>query len=228
MYEGAYNLANVSAASPLLFYAPGTFYMCGSGTFANSFTFRLLQNLTANFDLAGYYTPGETGAAGGGETFGVLHPYSPGIYTVIAGDPLGNTKVMHFRVTGTTGIQERTGPVSTFPASWLNPCNESARGNISTGVYLDLNASSALDHININQVFAQIVNSSSFQYLAVGHGWVVSEWVESEASGVDLVIVTFIVTNDGVPSSYLYAYYNPAGGTVYATSSAIQTVTCIS
>ena len=93
VYEGAYSLANVSAASPLPFYAPGGYDVC-TPLFAltNSFTFGPLQNLTVYFDLAGYYTSGWTGAPGGGETAGVLHPYSPGVYTVVAGDPLGNAR----------------------------------------------------------------------------------------------------------------------------------------
>jgi hypothetical protein len=229
VYEGAYGLGNVTSATPLPFYAGGDYFICTSHSTSNSFTFGPLQNVTAYFDLPGYYTSGSTPALGGGATEGVLHLYLPGVYTVIAGNPLGSTKVMYFHVTAATADQERTGPVSTFPATWLDPCNESATGNVTTGVYLGLNGSSSLDHINLDQAYAQIVNSSAFAYLTVGHGWVVSEWTESEASGnagVGQVVVSFILTSDGVPSGYAYAYYDPVSGTAAATSASFQSTSC--
>src|SRR5271154_207553 len=182
VYQGAYDLSNVTTATTVPFYIEGDYFLCDLLSNSNSFTFGPLQNVTTYFDLSGYYTSGDTPVIGGGATEGVLHPYLPGVYTVIAGDPLGNTKMMYFRVTGTTGNQERTGPVSSFPAAWLNPCDDSATGNATTGVYLGLNQSSAFDHINLDQAYAQILNSSGFAYLTVGHGWVVSEWTEMEAS----------------------------------------------
>jgi hypothetical protein len=96
-------------------------------------------------------------------------------------------------------------------------------------VYLGLNGSSVFDHINLGQVYAQIVNSSIFAYHTVGHGWVVSEWTESEASNnasVGQVVVSFIITSDGVPSGYVYAYYDPASGTATVTSTSVQATNC--
>jgi hypothetical protein len=229
VYQGAYDLSNVSSATPLPFDTGGDYFVCGLLSNSNSFTFGPLQNVTTYFDLPGYYTSGSTAALGGGATEGVLHPYVPGVYTVIAGDPLGNAKVMYFHVTGTTGNQERTGPVSSFPASWLNPCNESATGNVTTGVYLGLNGSSTFDHINLDQAYAQIVNSSAFAYLTVGHGWVASEWTEIEPSNnasVGQVVASFILTSDGVPSAHVYAYYDPVSGTAALTSAPVQATSC--
>jgi hypothetical protein len=229
VYEGAYDLNNMTSATPLPFYAGGDYFVCSPLSYSNPFTFEPLQNITTYFDLSGFYTSGSTPAFGGGVTEGVLHPYLPGVYTVIAGDPLGKTKVMYFHVTSTAGNQERTGPVSSFPAAWLNPCNESATGNVTTGVYLGLNTTSALDHINIEKAYSQIINSSTFAYLTVGHGWAVSQWVESQASNNasdGQVVVSFILTSGGVPSGYAYAFYDPITGAATVTSAPLQSTTC--
>ncbi len=231
VYKGEYDMSNVSSATPLPFYAPGT-YFCTELSFANSFTFGPHQNVTAYFDLDGYYVT--TNATAGAFSSYVLQPYAPGVYTVVAGDPLGHTRVMYFRVTGTTGTavaQERSGPVSTFPATWLNPCDTSASGNVTTAVYLGLNGSSAFDHINLGQVYSQIVNSSGFSFQSVGRGWVVSTWYEIGGTGDGAsngqVVVSFILISDGVPSGYANAYYNPASGTVDGvTSGALPTASC--
>jgi hypothetical protein len=229
VYEGTYDRTNASSAASLPFYTPGA-YGCGVIIYTNSFTFGPLQNLSAYFDLAGYYTSGSTPVVGGGATDGVLHPFLPGVYTVIAGDPLGSTKVLYFRVTATTAHLERTGPLSSLPASWLDPCGEGAAGNVTTGVGLGLNSSSALDHLNIDQIYSQIVNSSAFAYKSVGHGWVVSEWGEIGPSennaSAGQVVVSFILTSGGVPSSHVNAYYDPISGTAAVTSDPIPVANC--
>ena len=232
VYQGAYGLGNVSsAATRLSFYAPGTYFACTALVpWGASFVFGPHQDITTYIDLMGYYTQGETPTEGGGVTMGVLHPYQPGVYTVIAGDPLGNVEVMHFRVTAAAPVsaQERTGPVSAFPASWLVPgCNESGAGNVTTGVYLGLNSSAALDHIDLGQIYAQILGSPSFAYRTVGHGWVVSEWTESASpGGYGQVVASFILTSGGAPSGYLYASYDPADGTVSMASLAAPVTGC--
>src|SRR5271170_3635720 len=35
----------------------------------------------------------------------------------------------------------RSGPISSFPLEWINPCSPSLAGNTTTGLYLDLNIS---------------------------------------------------------------------------------------
>jgi DNA-binding HxlR family transcriptional regulator len=218
VYEGAYDLGNVSSATRISLYA-SNFYDCGNAPITDSFTFGPLQNVTTSFDLAGYY-----------DTSGTLRAFLPGIYTVVSGDEWGNVKVMHFHVAAPPLNLERTGPVSSFPASWLTPCNESASGNVTTALYLGLNSTSALDHINLNQVYAQILSSAGFDYDSAGRGWVVSEWFErgpSENNAIGgQVVASFILTSGGVPSGYVLAAYDLAGGAVSVTASAVQTTSC--
>jgi hypothetical protein len=230
VYQGAYDLSNFSSASALTIYPSGSLG-CPAESITNSFTFEPLQNVTANTDLSGYFTSGSTPQVDGGATTGVLEPFSPGVYTVITGNAWGTTKVLYFHVSGTTGDQERTGPVSSFPASWLNPCNQSATGNVTTMTDLGLNASSDFDHINIDQVYAQIVNSSSFAFHSVGRGWVVAEWYEIQASpnsagSDDQVIGYFILTSDGVPSGYIYAHYDLVSGNVAVAFTEATAASC--
>lgn len=234
VYNGAYSLSNLTSATPLPFYPPGPticFVSDSQSFYPNpaSFTFQPHQIVTASIDLPGYYTTGSSYTAEGGYVAGVLHPYVPGVYTVIAGNPLGDVKVMYFHVTGTTGKQEQSGPLSTFPASWSSWCGQSSTGNVTTGVYLNLNGSSAFDHINIYSVYAQIVNSSEFAYISVGHGWVVSEWAGIEGSGDPSdgkIFAVFILTTGGVPTGYAYGYYYPDGGPMTVQASGIAPPGC--
>jgi hypothetical protein len=93
-----------------------------------------------------------------------------------------------------------------------------------------LNSTSALDHINLNQVYAQILSSAGFDYDSAGRGWVVSEWFErgpSENNAIGgQVVASFILTSGGVPSGYVLAAYDLAGGAVSVTASAVQTTSC--
>jgi hypothetical protein len=233
VYEGQYSLSNFSSASPLSFFPPGV-VDCGAieaQVSSNSFAFEPMQNVTAHLDLVGYWTSGNTPQVNGGYSPGVLHPFLPGAYTVITGDAWGNAKVLYFHVVGATGNFERTGPTSSFPASWLNPCDQSAIGNVTTMTELGLNSSSDFDHININAFYAQVLNSSGFAYHSVGHGWVVAEWYEIQGSGSntgdpDQAIAYFILTSDGVPSGYLYAHYDLVSDTVSVTFASIQPASC--
>ncbi len=214
VYQGVYGLNNVSSAKPLPFNPPDDVYNCWIlPPVSNSFTFKPHQDIEESIDLPGYYSAEPADSSN--PNSGVLLPYQPGVYTVIAGDPLGSTLVLHFRVTGTTGRQERSGPVSTFPASWASPCGSSSNGNTTTGVYLDLNGSSDFDHININSVYQQVIDNPTFAYDTVGHGWVVSEWFGIEASNDPAdgqVVAAFIQLNGSLPIRYLDAYYQPDGG----------------
>jgi hypothetical protein len=233
VYQGAYDLSNMSSGAPLAIYSPGFISCPGLATLpaTNSFTFNPVQNVTTYVDLVGYWTSGSTPQPDGGAIQGVLHRFLPGVYTVIAGNEWGNTKVMYFHVNGTTGNLERTGPISSFPASWLDPCNQSATGNTTTMAYLGLNSSSVLDHINLEQVYGQIVNSSSFAYQSVGNGWVVTQWDEAGESASDTtpvvqVVGTFILTSGGAPSGYVYAFYNPVNVTVAIKYTEILVTSC--
>ena len=227
VYEGVYGLTNLSSAMPLQS-APQTgfaFYPAGCPSTAvlesGSFTFRPHQALSSIVELEGYYNGTWTDS---GEA---LYAYQPGTYTVVAANSLGNTMVLYFTVTGPTSPQERSGPVSTFPAAWEGSCSPS-EGNATTGVYLSLNASAALDNISLGGVYAKMVDSPQFQYATVGHGWVVSQWTEvySEGLAPGVVEAMFIVTTNGSPTSYLLMLYAPPSGPVTLESMSGWTPSC--
>jgi hypothetical protein len=129
-------------------------------------------------------------------------------------------------------IEERTGPISSFPVSWIEVCNLTATGNTTTSVSLDLNASSIFDHINLNQIYAQVINFPLFVQLSEGHGWVVADWTASQGGGtgisgeVDQVTGRFILTSNGNPERYVWAYYDLQNETVTFASQSLGLVDC--
>jgi hypothetical protein len=112
LYQGKYTLDNLSSATSIAIYAPG-FYGCGAASFTNSFTFKPLQNVSSYVELRGYWTKGETTLPGGLISEGVLHPFLPGQYTVVAGDEWGHAQVLYFRVAPTSTTTTSTASIST-------------------------------------------------------------------------------------------------------------------
>jgi hypothetical protein len=216
VYQGAYDLDNLSSSAIVQYFANGTYLCPLSVGYDTGFQFGPSQNYTASWNLVGYWTTGNTSTLDGGLTQGVLHRFEPGTYTIVTGDEWGRSQLLYFHVEPIPGNQEQSGPLSSFPALWLSPCNTTSTGNTTTSVNLGLNGSSSFDHINLDQVYGQIINSPSFAYLTVGHGWVVSQWSEESAQNgnASQVIVSFILTSGDRPVGYFFAYYNPPSGAV--------------
>jgi hypothetical protein len=128
--------------------------------------------------------------------------------------PFGSASVSVSLPPTSSPDQARSGPISSFPNSWVDVCNQSVTGNTTTSVDVDLNISSTLDHINLDQIYAQVISSPSFVQQSAGRGWVVAEWTAGEASGtgisgeLDQVTGLFILTNDGAPDGYIWTYYD--------------------
>jgi hypothetical protein len=97
VFQGRYALGNVSSAKTMPMYAPGG-YMCGVATSADSITLKPQQVVSTYADLEGYWTEGYTPHPGGGVSEGVLHPFAPGNYTVVAGDEWGHAEFLYFQV----------------------------------------------------------------------------------------------------------------------------------
>ena len=115
VYQGRYAIDNISSAKSMAIYAPGI-YHCPSESIANSFTFKPLQNASSYVDLRGFWTAGVTPNQYGGFTEGVLYPFPPGEYTVVAGDEWGHVAILYFQVTpssSTTTTRSATSPSAT-------------------------------------------------------------------------------------------------------------------
>ena len=100
VYQGEYTLGNISSATPVTIYDAYSSWYCGAGSNANSFTFKPLQTVNSSVDLSGYWAAGETPHPGGGVSEGVLHPFLPGVYTLVAGDVWGHIKILYFQIKG--------------------------------------------------------------------------------------------------------------------------------
>ncbi len=118
VYQGRYGLGNLSSAKQIVIYAPGIYSCPSGGGNTNSFTFNPLQNASSYVDLQGYWTAGETPNQFGGFSQGVLHPFLPGEYTVVAGDEWGHVQILYFQVTTASGrtveVVSVTGPIPPF------------------------------------------------------------------------------------------------------------------
>lgn len=128
--------------------------------------------------------------------------------------------------------QARSGPISSFPASWSDLCNQTVTGIATTSVSVNLNASSVFDHINLDQIYAQVIVTPSFVQQSEGRGWIVAEWFASEESGtgvsgeLDQVTGLFILTNGGSPDGYIWAYYDLQNGMATTAFASELTSSC--
>jgi hypothetical protein len=105
-------------------------------------------------------------------------------------------------------------------------------GNTTTSTDLDLNISSILDHINLDQIYAHVISSPSFIQQSEGRGWVVADWSAGQAEGTgisgeeDQVMGLFILTESGAPDGYIWVYYDLDNGTVTTTFASALTADC--
>jgi hypothetical protein len=112
-----------------------------------------------------------------------------------------------------------TGPISNFPAVWQNPCRSSAQGNVTTDNEVASTFAPGLANFTLDQVYASIVTSSSFQVAAGNNSWATGSWsLSSGASGGGYYVEgTFILLSGGKPAGYVIADYNNESGNVNAT-----------
>lgn len=98
LYQGLYTLQNLSSAHYLPVVDEFTFWSCPA---MSGLPFKLAPFWTdaQSLNLLGYWTAGETLHPGGGVSLGVLHPFTPGVYTLICGDAWGHVQVLYFQVT---------------------------------------------------------------------------------------------------------------------------------
>jgi len=109
---------------------------------------------------------------------------------------------------------ERSGPLSTWPASWTDACGLPVSGNDTT------NVSELPTGVNatLSQVYSDIVNSASFKNVSTGLGWVTTSWGNQEDSGPSgsytYVVAQFVLLDASGPDGYVQANYNVATGGV--------------
>ena len=88
---------------------------------------------------------------------------------------------------------ERSGPVSTWPASWTDFCSQSVFGislpvfgTKTTNVQMLAPPGGTLPNESLDQIYARIVNSTGFKNASAGFGWVTIFWGFQEAGPVRL------------------------------------------
>ena len=109
IFQGNYTAANVSSASPLQIYEPGT-YMCPMIlTDISSYVFQPLSDNAAVFQMSEStdvftiamnteFEPAPTGYWASNDVGAAFTNFGPGVYTVVAGDEWGALVVVHFTV----------------------------------------------------------------------------------------------------------------------------------
>ena len=127
-------------------------------------------------------------------------------------------------VYGQYSTLERSGPISTWPASWSNVCNipGESTGNDTTNVdNIHTSYTQGLGNLTLDHLYSRIIDSQSFQNYTVGKGWETTYWGSQLISGPgysdSYVVATFILLqSQGRPDGYLTAYYNIANASVTA------------
>ena len=105
IFQGNYSSANVSTATPLMLYDPTvTVIFCGLELIISSYGFQPSSDIAAMFydtEQRSYSTAemkAEFNITGYWTDAGTLTNFTPGIYTVVAGDEWDASKVLHFVV----------------------------------------------------------------------------------------------------------------------------------
>ncbi|MDG7005834.1 MAG: hypothetical protein JRM86_02750 [Nitrososphaerota archaeon] len=98
VFQGVYGRGNASSAVALPLIPPGGSYMCGLAGRGDSARFPPLAEVTLTDSFSGYFTSGYTELPGGGASPGVFHAFSPGRYTLVAGDEWGHLVFLYFQV----------------------------------------------------------------------------------------------------------------------------------
>jgi hypothetical protein len=120
-----------------------------------------------------------------------------------------------------TAETKGSGPISTFPAAWLNPCRLPVLGNITTDNGVVTSSAPGLANFSLSQVYSRIVESEGFKEASGGDSWVTGSWslIGSTVSGENIYNVqgTFIRLTGGQPDGYVIADYYNDNGNVTAT-----------
>jgi hypothetical protein len=109
----------------------------------------------------------------------------------------------------------RTGPISTFPASWTchggaisttDAINEQKRNvttinDLSGIVYPDLWNTTYTKMVSLTDVYIQITNSTVFADASHSYGWVTASWGFDSTDNE--IHASFILTNGSLPAGYL-------------------------
>jgi hypothetical protein len=118
----------------------------------------------------------------------------------------------------------RSGPISTYPASWgiFSGCpGVNTHGNTTTiglGRTTYPNSWNTTSIVTLTQIYDSIIGSSAFVNASSGHGWVVYSWVFVYGGSTSMppfsydIIGYFILTNGVSPNGYVTAYYDIQNG----------------
>ena len=113
---------------------------------------------------------------------------------------------------------ERSGPISTFPAAWNNPCGLPAHGNVTTTNGIASSFNPGVANFSLSEVYSRIVNSVAFRNASLGLGWVTTSWSIYHVGGPNgsyaYVAGQFDFVSADHPVGYAQANYNLETGAV--------------
>jgi hypothetical protein len=113
--------------------------------------------------------------------------------------------------------QERSGPISGWPAAWSNVCNipGQSKGNDTTNVgNIHTSYTSGMDNLTLDQLYSSITKAQSFKNYTTEKGWVATYWGSQLITGPGFsdsyIVTSFILLSHAKPNGYLTTYYNIA------------------
>ena len=123
------------------------------------------------------------------------------------------------------------GPISTWPAAWTDFCSQPVflglrlpvSGDKTTNVQMSAPPGGTLPNSSLDQIYARVVNSTSFKNASAGFEWVTIFWGLQEdgspGSMTEYVIGQFILISGGRPDPAIsfggiQAFYNLGTGSV--------------
>ncbi|HEV2226213.1 MAG TPA: hypothetical protein VGR56_05335 [Nitrososphaerales archaeon] len=98
VFQGTFNTQNISSAKRLPIWDEFSVWSCPAQPVGSVSRLTPFQAFTDKIDFNGYWTDGITNHPGGGYSEGIIHPFVPGIYTLLVADAWGHTEFLYFWV----------------------------------------------------------------------------------------------------------------------------------
>lgn len=119
-----------------------------------------------------------------------------------------------------------SGPLSTFPASWVDFCGYPVHGNQTTSEDLE---DPPLANSSLSQIYSKMVDSSAFRAFANGSSWVTVGWSDFQLMNgtvYHVVAGDFVFVSGGRPDRSAEVDYSLESGRVTSVFGPLQS-TCV-
>lgn len=117
-----------------------------------------------------------------------------------------------------TAKAEESGPISSYPFSWVTSCRPLPSGNATTEDQLTDAFLPGVANFSLSDIYSTILSSASFRAASTGHGWVTIYWGTQQITGPNesttYVVAQFVLLNGNQSAGRIQVEYDLASHAV--------------